>query len=244
MTVQHVDVLDHPPTPAEIEAAYRGMVHGTGPASLSGASQAALGRLSLPDSSALRMQLVRVAVAADADVPATLAALAQGGTLGHEFTKLLSSTLGMGLLPHQSGQAVGGTMAARFADGRVFTLKVPEPDYALELEVQGFRQKTLQQTAAMRQDLLGAYFRLRALEPLSGKVYLDHGFRHGATKTLPASQAQFDLDAARYETLLSGLAMFAAAAGGGDGEWLRQQQDPRTATKQARAFQELVEKCR
>lgn len=244
VTVQHVDVLDHPPTPAEIEAAYRGMVHGTGPASLSGASQAALGRLSLPDSSALRMQLVRVAVAADADVPATLAALAQGGTLGHEFTKLLSSTLGMGLLPHQSGQAVGGTMAARFADGRVFTLKVPEPDYALELEVQGFRQKTLQQTAAMRQDLLGAYFRLRALEPLSGKVYLDHGFRHGATKTLPASQAQFDLDAARYETLLSGLAMFAAAAGGGDGEWLRQQQDPRTATKQARAFQELVEKCR
>lgn len=244
VTVQHVDVLDQPPTETEIEGAYRGLVHGTGPASLSGASKDALGRLRLPESSALRMQLVRVAMAADAEVPATVASLAQNGTLGHEFTKLLSSTLDMGLLPHQPGQAVGGTMAARFADGRVFTLKVPEPDYALELEVQGFRQKTLQQTAAMRQDLLGAYFRLRALEPLSGKVYLDHAFRHGATKTLPATQAQFDLDAARYETLLSGLAMFAAAAGGGDGDWLRQQEDPRAATRQARAFQELVEKCR
>lgn len=244
VTVQHVDVLDQPPSPAQVEAAYRSLVNGTGPASLAGASEAALARLRLPDSSALRMQLVRVAMAPDAEVPAAVAARVQGGTLGHEFTKLLSSALGMGLLPHQPGQAVGGTMAARFADGRVFTLKVPEPDYALELELEGFRQKTLKQTPAMRQELLGAYFRVRASEPLSGKTYLDQGFRHGATKTLPATQAQFDLDAARYETLLSGLAMFAAAAGGGDGDWLRQQEDPRAATGQVRAFNELVEKCR
>ena len=244
VAVQRVDVMDQPPTPEQIEAAFRSLVQGTGTASLAGASQAALARLRLPDSSALRMQLVKVAMAPNAEVPAALAARVQDGTLGHEFTKLLSSTLGMGLLPHQPGQAVGGTMAARFADGRVFTLKVPEPDYALELELEGFRQKTLKQTPAMRQELLGAYFRLRANEPLSGKTYLDHGFRHGATKTLPATQAQFDLDAARYETLLSGLAMFAAAAGGGDGDWLRQQQDPRAATGQVRAFNDLVEKCR
>lgn len=244
VTVQRVDVLPQAPTAQDVEAAFQTLVHGDGPASLAQATRAALANLRLPASSALRMQLASVEVADGAQLPEGVLERQRSGTVGHEFTKLLSSTLGLGLLPHQGGQAVAGTMAARFADGRVFALKIPEPDYALTLVLEDFREKTLQQTPAIRQELLGAYFRVKAVEPLSGKVYLDHGFRHGATKTIPVTQATVDLDAARYETLVSGLAMFARAAQGDGRDWLRQQQDPSAAAKQAAAFQTLVEKCR
>ncbi len=244
VTVQRIDVLDAPPTDADIAASFHELLLGEGDASLARAAGAALATLRLPSSASLRLQVVSVSLAAGEDWSAQMLERHQAGTLGHEFTKLLSSTSGIGLLPHQPGQAVKGTMAARFSDGKVYTLSVPEPDFSLSLTIQPFRQKTLAQTPAMRQELFGAYFHVRAEEPVSGTVLVDHGFRHGATKTIPATQANVDLDAARYETLVSGFALLAQAVADPRADWIRQQQDPSAARKQAEAFRNLLEKCR
>uniref|UniRef100_UPI00203FDB28 hypothetical protein n=1 Tax=Enterobacter hormaechei TaxID=158836 RepID=UPI00203FDB28 len=60
-------------------------------------------------------------------------------TLAHELSKTLSSNTGVGLLPPASGQAIGGAMAARFADGKVYQMKIPEPDYVINLLVDALK---------------------------------------------------------------------------------------------------------
>ena len=244
VTVQRVDVLDASPTQADIDHAFHELMLGRGDASLARSVGNVLSNLRLPGSASLRLQVVSVELEPGAEWSVEMRERHRTGTLGHELTKLLSASSGIGFLPHQAGQAVRGTMAARFSDGKVFALAVPEPDFAITLSIQPFRQKTLSETPAVRQELFGAYFRVRAVEPVSGRVLVDHAFRHGATKTIPATQASVDFEAARYETLVSGLAQLAQAAQDPRNDWVTQQHDPASARKQVTALRSLLEKCR
>ena len=109
--------------------------------------------------------------------------------------------------------------STRFADGVVYDLRIPEPDYRIVVQVDDFREKTLSQTAGFRQQLYGAFFHVTADEPLSGTVYFDQSLRQGTTKAIPASQDVVDSASAYYETLLAGFSSFANAAQGGASAW-------------------------
>jgi len=164
--------------------------------------------------------------------------------IGQEFTKVLASTLRLPMLPHRAGQAVGGTMATRIADGSVFKLAIPAPDYAITLEVEDFRDKTLKETPAFRQQLYGAFFNVRVVEPLSVTVYLDQSLRFGATKSIAASQGSVDVWAVSYETLLGGFTAFSQAVGDGNLAWSREQSGGKTFTTQLKVLKELIQQCR
>jgi hypothetical protein len=167
-------------------------------------------------------------------------------TLANEFSKLLSSETGVGLLPPAMGEAIGGVMALRFSDQRVYQLKIPSADYLVKLRVDRLASRVLEETPAMKNLLFGAVFNISVIEPLSGRIYFDQPLRKGATKVVPATQTEIDTWAAQYETLLSGLNVFSSAAAGRvDPKWLSAQQPGgNSMKKQLSSLQELIASCR
>lgn len=243
VTLQYIEVLDGEPTSAQIDAVADHIVAGTGPAGILSVFPRELASLALPSPSSRRLQVTEVRLSDGGR--AKLPEQQRDETLvGHEFTKMLASTLRLPMLPHARGQAIGGAMATRFADGSVLNLQIPTADYRVVLEVEDFREKTLSETPALRQQLYGAFFRIRVEEPLSSTVYFDQRLRQGSTKAIPASQDQVDSAASYYETLLTGLASFAQAADGGARPWAGEQTGGRQFISQIKSLKELIRSCR
>lgn len=243
VTLQYIEVLDHEPTPVEIDAIAGRVVSGTGASGILSVVPRELATLVLPSASSRRLQVtdVRLSEGGRAKLPARQR---DDALIGHEFTKVLASTLRLPMLPHAAGQAIGGAMATRFADGTVVNLQIPKPDYRVVLDIDDFREKTLSETPAARQQLYGAFFRVRVEEPLSSTVYFDQTLRQGSTKVIPVSQDQVDSAASYYETLLAGLSSFSQAADGGARPWAGEQTGGRAFTTQIKSLKELIHSCR
>jgi len=245
VTVQHIDVVTGQPDDAMRAAALQRLLDDSGEAGFSAAMAKAIAGARLPGPAARRIQLTTVEVAPGAlDGQPMLQARANSGVIGHEFSKYFAAGTGLALLPYRSGQAIGGAMAARFADGSVFTLQIPEPDYAIQLRVDRIAQRAAEKSAALERRLYGVFFTLVVEEPLSGKRYFDQALRHGATKLIPATQASVDDGAAYYDTLLDGFASFAAASQGEADTWVSEQSGGRDARSQWNELKELIEQCR
>ncbi|MDR2214938.1 MAG: hypothetical protein LBE59_03740 [Nevskiaceae bacterium] len=248
VTLQYIDSFDAPPTAAQIDAAFERMLYGDGAAGLSQVFAQTLANARLPSAAARRLQVagVEFSDAARAELPDAQLPAQWSAMLAGEFTKILSAETGIGLLPAASGQAIGGAMAARFADGSVYQLKIPDADYRLKLHIDRFATRPLDQTAVAKVLLFGVVYDVSIAEPLSGKVFFDQPLRKAATKTMPASQSDVDVKAAWYETTLAGLAAFSSAAAGRvDGDWLEgQQPGGRQLRTQLSSLQELIKSCR
>lgn len=244
LTLQYIELFPQPPRPEQIQAvADRLLSAKAGREGLALALAESLLSVNLPSESSRRLQLTDISVAASAAARLGDTAIDQD-VLGHEFSKMVSANLGLPLLPFARGHAVGGVMPTRFADGSIFNLTIPEPDYQIQVEVSDFREKTLQQTPAYHQQLYGAYFRVRVEEPLSGKVYFDQPLRQGATRTIPQTQAEANAFAAYYETLLAGFGSLADAIASRDSAWAQEQTGGREFTQQLKSLKELVATCR
>lgn len=248
VTLQYIDLLDVPPTRQQIETVFEKKLYGAGVSDLPQAFAQALAGVQLPDAAMKRLQVGTVDLSAEAQaslpLPEMMAPLRI--TLANEFSKLLSSQTGVGLLPPSMGEAIGGAMSLRFDDQRVYQLKIPEADYLIKLRVDRFANRVLDETPVAKNLLFGVVFNVAVVEPLSGRAFFDQPLRKGATKTVPVTQAEVDVWAAQYETLLTGLDAFSgAAAGRVDPKWLAAQQPGgNPLKKQISSLQELVESCR
>ena len=242
ITIQRISVLPHLPEKED----FRRMAHDVIGGNFEGALVPTVARelqdLHVPAGGSRRFQVVAVHV--DAGASAMAPGMLDTNVLAHEFTKLIASNLRLPVLPHAAGQVIGGAMAARFADGRVFNLVIPGPDYSVNVDVTAFKSKTLKETPEFRQQLFGAYYRISVVEPLSGKVFFDRQLRQGNTRTVPATQTVMDTGAAYRETLLAGISSFTRAVQGGDPEWVKAQAEPADVATQIKSMKELVEMSR
>lgn len=249
MTLQRIDLRDTRPTEADIDAVIAGLLSGNAATDLPHVLASTLANARLPNASMRRLQVGTVSLteASRAKLPAAHWDTLLPPTLAHELSKSIAANTGVALLPPASGQAIGGAMAARFADGKVYQLKIPEPDYLISLTVDALKEGVISETPAMKTWLFGAFFTINVREPLSGKVYFEQPLRKGASKIVPATQGEIDLWSARYETLLAGLDAFAGAgAGRADaGKWLDEQKPGgRPLQQQTKSLQELIKSCR
>jgi hypothetical protein len=104
------------------------------------------------------------------------------------FNKNLSLNQGVSVLPYSKGSAIGNKMSARFANGEVYNLLLPEPDFTTQITVRGFKKVCTDEKAAGSCWVYGSYVKLTIIQPLMGKVYLDEKLKQGASKIVPASQ--------------------------------------------------------
>lgn len=249
MTLQRIDLMDRQPTPAELEAIVHELAHGAADTDLPQVLARSLSDARLPNAATRRLQVgtLTLADAARQKLPNAAAESLVRATLAHELTKTIAANAGIALLPPATGEAIGGTMATRFADGRVYQLTIPDADYLVEVQVEDWRSGVISETAAMKQILFGAFFKITVTEPHSGTVFFEQPLRKGATKVVPATQEHVDRWSASYDTLLAGFDSFAKAATAQPGhrEWLGEQKPGGRALQQhTKALQELIQSCR
>lgn len=249
ITLQHIDLLDTAPGDDYIRQAITQLLVGHSEVSLPHQLTATLQQARLPEASLRRLQVgpVRFADAVLPRLPTQIPPDAIADALAQELSKAIAASTGLALLPPASGSAVGGAMAARFADGKVYQLTIPEADYVINYQLDALRHGTVEQTAAMSSLLFGAFFTVSVVEPISGQQYFSQPLRRGASKVVPATQTHIDLWAAYQETVLSGMQMFAATAAGDarSRQWLAEQKPGgRPLSNQVKSLQELIQSCR
>jgi hypothetical protein len=248
ITLQFIDVMPHAPTSADFERMARHLVTGTDEASLVPAFANRLATIALPSPSTRRLRVTQVEVSPEALKLAPDAYRASpdrlGGQIAHEFGKFLAENQRVALLPYSPGNAIGGAMAARFADGRVYQLRIPDADYAIALSLRGFKRIDQPGTAIGRAIVYGAFVDVGVTEPLSRKSYFNHQVKYGATKVVPVTQANVDDWAASYETLLLLFDDFSKAIGKPDASWAAIHLGDRDARNDLTNLKELIDQCR
>jgi hypothetical protein len=122
-----------------------------------------------------------------------------GQGLGQWFSARLSERTGVSVIPFTRGYAIGSQLPGRFANGEAFNLKLPEPDYALQIE---FR-KLVKQNAGDKL-IYGAQAHFRLEEPFTKSVSIDGDYRLGIYKLASESRIEAD-DWSAYEDAAEGL---------------------------------------
>jgi hypothetical protein len=108
--------------------------------------------------------------------------------VAQNFGKYLSSNQRVPILPYTKGFDIGNKMAIRFSDARVFELAIPEPQFAIDLTVRGFKRVCTDQKASGSCFVYGSFTRIKIYQPTLGKVYLDEKIKHAVSKIVPATQ--------------------------------------------------------
>ena len=248
IVVQSIDVTDAAPTPDQLAQAVRNLYLGDGKANVFAAFATTLAGVQLNPSIERR---VRVVDATIADAARALMAAQPGAApgvaeaaLAQDFSKFLSANQHIPVLPPAKGQAIGNRMAARFADGKVYNLTIPEADYAIHLRLDELKRIEYASTAAGRSLIYGAYLQVRIDEPLTGKVFFDARLRNGATKVVPASQTSIDDAAAYQDALLALMDKFTTELSDPDPAWAETHAGDRAVAKQMKELEKVLQSCR
>lgn len=251
LTLDFIDVRDEPPSEQEIQAAFAAMiVDGANAHSLVGEFAQLLGQVQVPSAATRHLRVSAVTLQ-----PKALEYLAQAAPdvpvktlqaqIAQEFGKYLAANQRLSLLPYQSDQALGASMAARFVEGGAFDLKIPDADYEVTIDVAGFKKVEQSHANASTLFLYGAFADIAVREPVSGKVYFSQRIKQGATKEVPVTQSSVDDWAASYETLLLLFNNFTQALSAPDNAWTRSAlPEGREAKDQLSHVAELVKSCR
>jgi hypothetical protein len=144
---------------------------------------------------------------------------AMGRRLRTMFERTWITVTNYPLLPSAPTHAVNGQMAGQFADGRIFNLTVPDPDYVINLDSATTRRRTVGSTAAERADAVGAYMRFTVVEPETKATVASGRFKDALIDRVPTLQGEVDempSASAAFESLFAG---FAAAVRDGNLGW-------------------------
>ena len=159
------------------------------------------------------------------------------------FTAYLSKNQNVPMLPYSTGHAIGNKMALKVANGEVFNLKIPEPDYEVRLTVRGFKKKLIEQTPVESAWAYGAYINIEVIEPMSGTNYINTRFMNAASKTVPASQNNIDDWAAYQETILGLFESLTKEVSSPSGKWIKEHSPAKDASKALERFNEVLKQC-
>lgn len=250
--LDYIDAQPSEPTDADVQHDFESLLNGAaGSHSLAGDFVEALARISVPGPATRHLRVTGVSLG-----PKALDYLAQhapGVTpdvlrnqIAQEFGKFLAANQHLSLLPYASNQAIGGSMAARFVEGDAFQLSIPEADYAISLDIPGFKRVDLGQTSTSRGYLYGAFADIAIREPLSGQAYFAQRIKQGAAINVPATQAATDDWTNAYDTLTLLFNNFTAAIGQPDGgHWAKSALPAgKAARTELAALEELIRSCR
>ena len=245
----HLDVVDHMPSPAEVDQRVRLVYFGdqSKPGIITRFASA-LNTAVVPNNVPRFLQVTKVTLGDEARAGLSDKLKSAPGVAetwaADLFSEALSSKTGVPLLPYSKGYAVGNVMSMRIADGDVFNLKIPEPDYTITLDIPRFRRIKSGESAAGTSYIYGAYAHLKLEEPVSGKVYLESDFKNGEVKAVPASQTVIDDFPAYYDALNGLFNKLGDNIGGKPSDWLQTAASEKNIQKQINTTQELLKSCK
>lgn len=247
VAVQLRDAVRGEVTDVHILSRVRELYYGAGPTNIFDQFAARLAAISIKKTYPHRIQVKTVVVddaargtlaEGQAD-PATFARFA-----GQSFSRFLSQNMRVSVLPHIKDGAIGGKMAARFANGEVFNFTIPEADYIITLRVQGFKKALLGENRAEKAWGYGSYAAVTVEEPLLSKRYLDNAFKFAAVKKVPVSVTQVDDWSAYQESLFSLFDQLTRQFTTPSSEWMKRWAGGEGVATQFAEAAKIIEKCR
>jgi hypothetical protein len=164
--------------------------------------------------------------------------------IARSFGKFLSTNQGVAMLPYSQGHAIRNKMSARFANGDVYHLTVPEADYAIHLSVRGFKKVKLDANAVEAAWAYGSYIRVRVDQPELGKVYMDTPLKFAAVKRIPATVTGVDDFSAYQESMLSLFDQFTRQISAPDGDWVGKWTEGEAVLPQFTELARVIQRCR
>ncbi len=119
--------------------------------------------------------------------------------VGQFFSSQLSSQHKVNVLPYNRGYGLGNQLPGRFANGKIFSLEMPEPDYEFAIDLKNF-------TKSEDEDRLiyGTQIAFSFIEPQRKKTYIEDDYRYAVYKIATNSRIKTD-DWSAYEDALEGL---------------------------------------
>jgi len=167
-----------------------------------------------------------------------------GAFLSQQFGRSLSKNQDVPVLPFTKDYAIGNRMSASFADGSVYSLSLPEPDYVVSLTLKKLVKVEHAKVAAGTSYIYGSYLTVKAQEPLSGRVYLDATIKNGAIKIVPVTQKSVDDWPAYQDSLLALINKFTAVLDAPTKDWAKKHVGDSAMFKPLSQFGKVVLSCR
>jgi hypothetical protein len=149
-------------------------------------------------------------------------------------------------LPPFTTRAVDGEMPARFSDGRVFNLKIPEPDYLLVVEGVRVAEAPYGSSASGTSRVFGSWGRVSMIEPLSGRVLVNAPLAEALVRRISATSSvnQERLpELSVVESLRSMINGGVTALFGSDRSWFRDRRIDSSINNQFSSLQNTLRRC-
>ncbi len=244
----HLDVIDHYPSPAEMAERFRSVYYGEqGKAGILARFTDIVSKASIPNNVPRFVQVNQVKIGDEARelMPDELKTPGVAETWAADlFSESLSSKTGIPLLPYAKGHAIGSVMSMRIADGDVYMLKLPEPDYTIALQIPRFKKIKSGESSSGASYIYGAYSNIKIQEPTSNRVYLEADFKNGEVKLVPASQDTTDDFPAYYDAIKGLFVKLSDNLAGNKSDWLKSSTASPNIAQQITSTQELLKSCK
>ena len=113
--------------------------------------------------------------------------------IAQSFSKRLSENHNVAIVPFTEGQAIGRSMKLKFAQSdKIFDIKLPNPDYHIEINIKGFKKVLAQSTAVEDLFLYGSFINLKIYQPELNKYYFDETLRGVTQVKIPKEQTDIN----------------------------------------------------
>lgn len=160
------------------------------------------------------------------------------------FGKRLAENHHVSYVPYSKGSAIGSKMAARFANGEIYQLELPAPDYRVHLRVRGFKKVLLDSNSVESAWAYGSYMNVAVKDFDDQKVYLDAPFKFGAVKKVVAGSRNIDDWAAYQESLFTLIDQITVQSAKPDKAWVSEWSGGSTVLKQLEELKRVIERTR
>ncbi|MNR88984.1 hypothetical protein D3C72_199380 [compost metagenome] len=243
----YLDALPETPTEAQKAVAVALVYQGRdGKPGIYERFAAALKQASIPSKVSRFVQVSNVILGDEAksEFPTLFASDVGETWVADTFGEAISSQVDIPILPYAKGYAIGNVMSMTVADGSVFNLKLPKPDYEFTLNLSKLRKILYDEKPAGKSFIYGSYASIKLEEPLSATIYLDSSFKNGEVKVVPASQLNTE-DFPAFQDSIRGLfTKLAMAVAKDNSTWLKSSASASNIEKQVAATRELLQSCK
>ena len=124
-----------------------------------------------------------------------------------EIGAQLSKTVGISIIPFTEDTS-SRKMAQVMENGEAYNIALPEPDYVVDVALEGFSRVKAKQTASESMWVYGAYARFGIVEAGTGRVVWEKQVKAGVAKRIAATQEAIDHSAAEFVALLKDVEQF------------------------------------
>jgi hypothetical protein len=164
--------------------------------------------------------------------------------MGQNFTRFLSINQDVSVLPFTKGHAIGNKLAGRYANGEVYMMEIPEPDYSIDIELAGLQKKEFSKNSSGIAYIYAAQASFKIYEPLSEEIFYEGKLFNAATKKVPTSQYNVN-DWPSYSETLTGLFnQLTKELGNPNKEWFKKHSGNAQNYKEFASIKKVIEKCR